>query len=346
MENSSETKLTINEIAALCGVSKTTVSRYLNGKYGNMSAQTRERIEQVVTGLDYHPNRTAQRLKSQKSMLIGCVIADAGTPFSALLLQGISAVCEKAGYQVLFTDSRDSPAREYRAIQGFLSSRVDGLLVNTTGGNNAFLSELKDKIPLVLIDRLVPDGVFDSVSSPDAETAEHLTGLLLDMGYEDVAFVSPPLNNITPRMHRCRGYQAAMEKAGLPSTVFEISSEDVEDCAGKFREFTARNSGRRTAVVCANGVAGLTAILAAYSLGMEIGYTFGCFTFDDWNWLKLAKPGISAVNLRSEEKGYRSAELLIRRIDRSSEISREAQHIIVEPRLIIRSSTVGENDAI
>ena len=69
-------KVTIDQVAAICGVSKTTISRYLNHKYENISAETRQRIEQVIAELDYRPNRTAQRLKASRSMLIGCCIGE------------------------------------------------------------------------------------------------------------------------------------------------------------------------------------------------------------------------------------------------------------------------------
>ena len=114
MENQAERKMTIDMVAELCGVSKTTISRFLNGKYENMSAETREHIRQVIAEVDYRPNRSAQRLKASRSMLIGCVIGDISSPFSALLLEGITTVCEEAGYQVLFADSGENPRRERR----------------------------------------------------------------------------------------------------------------------------------------------------------------------------------------------------------------------------------------
>lgn len=167
MENQTE-RMTIDKVAKLCGVSKTTISRFLNGKYENMSAETREHIRRVIAEVDYHPNRSAQRLKASRSMLIGCVIGDIGSPFSALLLKGITTVCEEAGYQVLFADSGENAKRERRAINGFLENRVDGLIVNTSGNNDSFLLELQNNgMPLVLADRqLMSSDKIDTVTTP------------------------------------------------------------------------------------------------------------------------------------------------------------------------------------
>ncbi|MDN6081653.1 MAG: helix-turn-helix domain-containing protein, partial [Leuconostoc sp.] len=69
-------KVTINVIAEMARVSKTTVSRFLNGKFDNMSEATKERIAETIAELDYHPSRQAQALKAKNSLLIGISVAD------------------------------------------------------------------------------------------------------------------------------------------------------------------------------------------------------------------------------------------------------------------------------
>lgn len=341
MDNATKNKLTINKVAELCGVSKTTISRYLNGRYENMSEETRERIASVISELDYHPDRTAQRLKSQKSMLIGCVIADAGSPFSAILLKGVANCCEKAGYQVLFSDSCEDPAKERRAIEDFISSRVDGLLINTTGENNDLITELKGKLPLVLVDRLVEGGSFDYVVSPNRSICCDLTKQLLAMGYENITVISEKLRHISPRIDRFRGYSEALAECGIAPSLYELeNNRDIEGCTEYLKSFTALNSGKRVAVICINGVAALNAILAAQSLGIEFGENFGIVTFDDWQWLKLCQPNISAVNLSTEEKGFMAARLLINRIS-GEEVPEGQQQTEIEPSIIFRDSTVS-----
>ena len=184
-------KVTIDQVAAICGVSKTTISRYLNHKYENISAETRQRIEQVIAELDYRPNRTAQRLKASRSMLIGCCIGDIASPFAGLLLKGITETCESAGYQVLFADSKENALREQRAIEGFLENRVDGLIVNTTGGNDEFLIRVQNErgVPVVLADRsLQKEGRLDTVISEYRHSTIDCVELMLRYGYRKIAF--------------------------------------------------------------------------------------------------------------------------------------------------------------
>lgn len=341
MDHLNENKVTISKVAELCGVSKTTISRFINGKYDNMSPETKERISSVIEELKYHPNKTAQRLKSQRSMLIGCIIADAGSPFSAILLKGISRCFEQAGYQVLFADSRENPARERRAIQDFIESKVDGLLINTTGGNEEFLTKVKDSIPVVLVDRTVEGGDFDSVTSPNFEMSYKITKLLLEMGYESITVMSEPLKKISPRIDRYRGYCAAMEEAGIPASFHEVINDDVPGCVRHLSSFVADNPGKRAAMLCTNGVAALNALMAAASMGIKVGYDFGCCTFDDWNWLQLSNPRITAIQLGTEEKGYKSAKLLLKRIEKTDGDIGKTEQITIDATPIIRNSTLS-----
>ena len=125
-----EKRVTIDQVAQQAGVSKTTVSRYLNGRYDALSDETRERIGLVIDRLHYRPNRMAQSLKAQNSRLLGCLVSDISSPFSALIVKGINSVCLSAGYQLLLVDSGDDPERERTAIRDLLENQVDGLIVN------------------------------------------------------------------------------------------------------------------------------------------------------------------------------------------------------------------------
>ena len=337
-------KLTIDEVARLCGVSKTTVSRFLNGKYGNMSVQTRERIAHEIDALGFRPNRSAQRLKSSRSMLVGCVIADISSPFSALLLKGITNVCEEHGYQVLFADSMENAARERRAIEGFLQNRVDGLIINTSGGNDEYLLSLRRRgIPTVLADRELSDGAqMDTVAVPNRQAAADCTAYLFSQGYDNVAFFSEEIGSVSPRLLRQQGYADEVGKRGETPETYEFATGDVEKCGEAIREFIGRHAGERNAILSSNGTSSQIIMMAANAMGLELGYRLGLCTFDNWSWLRLAKPGISAIALGTDEIGARSAGLLIDRMSGELSDSVPPVHLSVSAELIERESTPNE----
>lgn len=341
MDAQSEKKVTINQVASYCGVSKTTISRFLNGKYENMSAETKEKISAAVKALNYRPDRSAQRLKASRTMLIGCVIGDISSPFSALLLKGITSVCEESGYQVLFADSRESARREKRALRGFLDNRVDGLIVNTCGSNDEYLLELQERgIPLVLADRpLMEPGLIDTVCSRNQENAAECTRLLLSQGYEHVAFFSETIAKIAPRELRCKGYADTVTESGAAPEIYEINCELPNSCVASLRDFLGKHEGERIAVLSANGTTTQRILTAMKFLGIKAGKELGLCTFDDWDWLQIADPGITAVALSTGEIGARAARLLLDRINGSA--AETPAEEIVPSSIIIRESTTA-----
>ena len=345
MDAQAEKKITIDQVAKLCGVSKTTISRYLNGKFENISAETRENIRQVIEELDYRPNRSAQRLKASRSMLIGCTIGDVSSPFSGLLLKGITRVCEAAGYQVLFADSAEDPKRERNAIQGFLQNQVDGLIVNSPGGNDMLLIETQERgVPIVLADRgLMQEGRLDTVASTDRQSAFDSVSFLLNCGYTKVAFFSEGNRQITPRLLRCRGYIEAVEKIcpqDAAPIIYEFDKSDPDSCRRCVVDFRSRFPDELIAILSVNGTTTPHILLAFQAEGLSLGWYYGLCTFDDWTWLRLAPPGITSVALNTEQIGEEAARLLLERISGKRPQDAPAVYMEIPTKLNVRGSTL------
>ncbi len=346
MKTQGEKKVTIDDVARRCEVSKTTISRFLNGKYENISADTRKRIQKVIIELDYQPNRSAQRLKASKSMLIGCIIGDISSPFSALLLKGIINACEDAGYQVLFADCDDDPAKERSAIDGFVANRVDGLIVNTSGGNEEHLLFLnRQGTPIVLADRsLIHTGLLDTVTAQNRVAAYDCVKLLGDYGYDKVAFFTEGNRLITPRILRYEGYCDGVGEFltdDAQPELYEFNRNDTNGCSKQLRQFRDKHPGERIAILCVNGVATQHVLMAFKDTSFSIGYDYGLCGFDDWNWLQLAPPGITSVAIDTKDMGARAAKLLIERIDGKRPADSPPALIELPNEIIVRGSTVS-----
>ena len=94
IERKMEKKTTISDVAKYVGVSKSTVSQYINGNHQKMSVDTRKKIKNAIEELNYRPSRQAQFLTTRRSNLIGVVVADISNMYSSLLLKGISQYFE------------------------------------------------------------------------------------------------------------------------------------------------------------------------------------------------------------------------------------------------------------
>ena len=337
-------KVTIDQVARLCGVSKTTVSRYLNHKYENISEETRRRIEGVIEELDYRPNRSAQRLKASRSMLIGCCIGDLSGPFSGLLLRGITRVCEAAGYQVLFVDSGEDARKERKAIEGFLENSVDGLIVNTTGGNDDFLVGIAERgVPVTLADRsLRRGGCLDTALNEYELCVRDSIRLMLACGYTRIAFFTEQIREVMPRIQRRESYLAAMRALASENVgpyVYEFDRFSPADCRKSLEAYLAAFPDERLGILAVNGATGKQLLMTAKELGLRFGPSLGLCTFDDWDIFSLAD--VTAIRLQTEAVGETAARMLLERI--GSAVPKDAAPRCTElsTKLIVRESTVS-----
>src|SRR5690242_19812212 len=173
---------TLHDVAAKAGVSAITVSRALNNT-GHVSADTRQRILDAVSELNYVPNALASSLRSQRTQLLALLLTDITNPFWTTVARGVEDAAIAAGYAVILCNTDENPAKEARYLDLLLRRRVDGLIVGPTSESAALLQNLKRRqVPFVLIDRRVGGLVADSVRGDSYSGAYQLTRHLLDTG--------------------------------------------------------------------------------------------------------------------------------------------------------------------
>ena len=124
-------KLTINEIAEMVGVSKTTISFYLNGKTNKMSDETQKKIQQVIEETGYTPSAATRTVKASDDC-IGVILGDVSKPFAAKALKGIEEEAHEAGYQVIVGSNEMSFAKEKEYVEHMLKMGVSGFIIQAT----------------------------------------------------------------------------------------------------------------------------------------------------------------------------------------------------------------------
>lgn len=337
----SKQKITINTVAEMAGVSKATVSRYINGKFDMISEDKQIRINKAITDLNYRPNRIAQSLKSRNSGVIGCIVSDIGSPFSSILVKGINHECIKNGYQLILTDSEDNAVNEKNAIENLVERSVDGLIINSTGENDKYILELSSKLPIVLADRPISiDGKIDTVMTNNEESIITTLKYLKKVGYTKVALFSSTLKRNEVRRIRfyafCKAEKEIFNSKGDQAIYFY---DDYEDCKAKVNHFVSSYASERIAIFTINGVSLLDVLqVVIKNTGIKIGPELGICSFDNWGWADLIGPGITTINQNTWDVGSESAKMLFERINNKSNIPRTK---ILYNNLEIRGSTIS-----
>lgn len=339
--------LTIVDIAKSAGVSKTTVSRYLNGRYEYMSAETRERIKKVIEVSGYQPNKIAQSLKSQKSMLIGFVVADIESPFSSATIKSVGDAMLGTGYNLITVNSDNSYDKEKSYIQSLLGQQVDGLIVNTVCAQNPALISLANAgLPIVLMDRFVRDYNFDIAYFENEQSIHVAMEHLRQMGYGQLIFCTQEYEMISPRNLRRQAFEKKLAEWGEQDTgrYVRVSEGDQEHTERIIRGIIQENAANSAppALICSNTVTLLRAVRAIKNLGLEMPYDIGICGFDEWGWATelglsgMIDVGLTVIKPDMHELGIHTTALLLNRIQNPDSEKRE---IAVPAKLVVRNST-------
>ena len=331
-------KVTIIDVAQAAGVSKTTISRYINGKFEFMSDESRERIAKVIDELGYRPNNLARGLKSKETKVIGVIVADITSPFSPILLKGISDSCERYGYRMLIANTDDDASKERDYILSMIDERVDGIIINTTGENEEFMTKMYNDsgTPFILDDRMARDLVFDTVRAADGAAMYRALHHLHDTGYEHVGFFVEKLKSSSTRVHRYEVFHKAYPEIFGEGALFYKLDASVPDVS-ELQRFVAETEDSKRAIMTVNGVVTMRLMKAMWQLGLHAPEDMGICSFDDWDWMSLVDGGLTAVAQPTYRVGCECVKRMMYRIHHNKDAMPKMIELPCE--LIIRNST-------
>ncbi|PJH94012.1 pectin utilization transcriptional regulator KdgR [Bacillus sp. SN1] len=329
---------TIKDVAECAGVSKSTVSRYINGKIDAISPEKVKNIKKAIAELNYRPSKMAQGLKIKKSKLIGFVVADITNPFSVAAFRGVEEVCDQYGYSIMVCNTDNSPEKEREMLLKLEAHSVEGLILNTTGENKDLLNAFAEQhIPTILIDRKLPDLKLDTVTTDNRMITKEILQKIYSKGYTDVALFTEPISSISPRAERAVVYQEMASAQNVNGLVrmYEIDVKNKEQLKAALRSFYKDMPEQKKAILALNGLIMLKIISCMEELGLHIPQDIGIAGFDDTEWYKLIGPGITTIAQPSHDMGRTAMERVLKRIEGDKGAP---QTIELEAEVIMRKS--------
>ncbi len=331
-------RATISDVARTAKTGKTSVSRYLNGEVNVLSPDLKARIEQAIADLDYRPSQMARGLKRGRTRLIGLIIADITNPYSVDVLSGIEAACRAQGFTLLMCNTNNEVDREQYYLQLLSSYQVEGIVVNAVGMHEEVLKRLQQSmLPMVLIDRKIPDFACDVVGLNNPEASHIATQHLLDNGYDALLFLSEPLGSVNTRRERLAAFHDTCKtRAHVLAENAEVPLHQPEQMESVLRTFQQRHQEKRCAVIAANGALTLQVARALQRLELRWGETIGLLGFDELEWAALAGVGITTLKQPTWQIGYAALEQVIARIDGNEKPISEQ---VFSGELIVRGSS-------
>ena len=212
--------MTLDQIAKLAGVSKTTASYVINGKAQKyrISEKTQLKVMAVVDEHNYRPDHAASALRAGSSRSFGLIIPDLENTSYAKLAKLLEYNSRKAGYQILIGCSDDDPETEKNVAHALISRRIDALFVASClpDGSEYYLTIQEKGTPIIAIDRSLDDEHFGCVISEDFDAAYELTKSVVNESVKSIGLIGA-LPELNISRQRQLGFEAKAKEKGLMS---------------------------------------------------------------------------------------------------------------------------------
>ncbi|WP_294151278.1 LacI family DNA-binding transcriptional regulator [uncultured Clostridium sp.] len=328
--------ITIADVAREAGVSVATVSRVLN-KNGPVSPVAHEKVNLAIAKLNYQPNVWGRRLRRKESRMLLILVPTISNPFYSSIVAGIEDEARRYRFGTMLCITNGDEGREREFIELLFDGQADGAVMLCVDKDDKDVKEIADKVPIVQCCEFCKDADIAHVSIDNFAAAAQVVRYLRSLGHEKIGFVGS-VNQFVSSEDRRKGYEAEMEKLGLPVRKEYMTYAD-RDYSFQSGIAAARElltlPDRPTAIFCISDVLAMGAIRAAEELGLSVPGELSVVGFDDVEYATMMNPMLTTVSQPLYPLGKTSARMLIEQI----EAGEGKGKIFLEHKLVIRDST-------
>lgn len=310
----SEPGISMKVVGSLAGVSAMTVSRALRDPT-SVSKPLFEKIKAVIDEVGYVPNLVAGSLSSDRTTQVALIVPSLRTAIHAEMIQGISDLLRKHGFQLMISDCGNSMELEETLIRAYVAQRVCGVILHNTKHSEAALRILGNAgIPVVETGELTKRPIESNVSYSNYAAGQAMARHFIEAGYRSMAFVSLPVENRERIANTRRGYVAALKREGIA-----ISDEQLVEVptgmdggAHALNQILARAPSTE-AIFFAGDVLCIGALFECQRRGIKVPKRIALANSDDSELLANAVPAVTAIRYPRYEIGVQAAQIVVDR---------------------------------
>lgn len=325
--------VTILDVAAAAGVSKSTVSRILDERLPRSENETARRVRQVAAKLGYFRDASAASLRRGKTMTIGVVVPRLTDTVMAMFYESLAHACRRAGQFAIVATTDDEPEANHAAAEALLQRRVDGLVLTTARQGDDFPERLVARgMPHVLA--LRTNGSSLSAVGDDRLGGYLATRHLLDLGHRHIGLIAGPGYASTAR-GRVEGYRQAMAEAEAavdPAWVVE-STFGIDSGADAAQALMGLDP-RPTALFAVNDNTAIGALSVLEKLGLSVPKDVSLVGYNDIPIVSRLPTPLTSVRVPFDQIAAATLDLLT-----AGPAGEHDRIRVVAPTLIPRRST-------
>jgi LacI family transcriptional regulator len=329
--------ITINSIAKLANVSRTTVSRVLNNK-PDVNHETREKVLEIIKEYDFYPSVFATGNKTKKTNTLGIIIpyeydSVFNNPFYAEVIRGILAESAREGYYTLNCSYRNNS--EYLSI--FKQKRVEGfIIVSPSADNYDLFDQFNDaSIPYMATAKIPSAKSLNYVDVDNSYGAMLAVDHLVSLGHRRIAIITGP-KFLVSHEDRLAGYKLGLLQNDLPyqSQYIKFGDNSIESGYAATQELLALEE-KPTAFFAAADMMAIGVIKALQNAGYGVPGDVSVIGFDNIPMAEYIEPPLTTIGQPANQKGSEACRMLIRFLENGDPVKKK----ILPVELNVRKTT-------
>lgn len=297
--------ITIDDVAKLAGVSRTTVSFYLNHRYNKMSDKTRIKIEKVIEETGFVPNVLARSLNNKQSYLIGVMVKSITNMTVMRFLEGVNEAIKKYSYQMIVTSTNGDLETERRHLDEMSNLGVDGLIVEPSDSFDLLWKAMKRRIPLVAVNPPHASAYQYWIRSNDYEAVYSTLEKLADSGYRRFVLLTPEFSPHSEISETVLAFNHATD-------LKHVYSQTIYDSDTLENNLLQEIKVDEKTIFFASTPEVLSKIYRIlYRYREYIPEQIGLLGFDSREWSEMVIPSVTTIIHPYREEGVHAVDLLM-----------------------------------
>lgn len=333
--------VTIKDVAALAGVSPSTVSRTCKDN-PSISEETKEKVRRAMARLGYEPNFQASNLATQNSRTIGIILPSSAkeayeNSFYLEVIRGISQFCNQRQYMSTIITGQNEEEILHAVQSMTRSGKVDGFIILYSRHQDPVIDYLYNEgLLYVLVGKASQFANQTIYIDTDNQLAgREATEYLCSLGHRKIAYIGSDTRHLFSA-DRKAGYLLALAEAGIPRNpeyCIEIRSL-LSDDSRLIYELLAKED-RPTGVIVSDDILALVLERACLEYGLSIPDDLSIVSFNNSLLARLTSPQLTSIDVNSLQLGIEAASQAINHIENPNLL---ATKIIVPHHIVVRDS--------
>lgn len=326
----------MKDVAAIAGVSVSTVSRVINNTLP-VDARTRELVECAIRKVNYRPNLLASGLRSKSGNLIGLAVPEIAHQSFDTFIKYTEEYARANKYGLILGNIRNDPEGEADFIDQLVRRNVDGIIFIRVSDESRALDMLnRTSIPYVVLDRGVSTATAPTVVMDNYQAGRLAAEHLIALGHRDVACITGPLN-VSLCRDRLDGFTQRLSAAGLRLLRGDIHESDFQfDSGVRLVPKLLERDPPVTGLWAQNDLMAIGIMAGLKDHGLSVPRDFSVIGVDDIVPCRMLRPQLTTVRQPFREMSRAAVELLLRESELGERIS---EKIVITTEMVVREST-------